>query len=159
DQPGREREDGAEEHEKHHADQTADRTERDTPPDRSAIAEHLLGGRFRRPSGTGVVGVALGRRALEAVRLGRWFVGLGHRSMVAVGTGAPGDGNGTRRATLDFGLVSHPSLGLPPRSTTAGYPDAAARIRAAKERVAARALEIALDRDRTMGSRYDQLAL
>jgi hypothetical protein len=42
---------------------------------------------------------------------------------------------------------------------TAGYPDAAARIRAARERISARALEIALEHDRTMGGRYDELAL
>ena len=36
--------------------------------------------------------------------------------------------------------VSHPSLGLPPLDLTAGFPDAAARIRSSAERLGARAL-------------------
>jgi hypothetical protein len=42
---------------------------------------------------------------------------------------------------------------------TAGYPDAAERILAAADRLSARGLEIALERDRTMGERYDDMAL
>ena len=55
--------------------------------------------------------------------------------------------------------VSHPSLGLPPVDRTAGLPPAAARVDAARERLAARALEIAIDRDPTFRDRYDELGL
>ena len=55
--------------------------------------------------------------------------------------------------------MSHPSLGLPPRDLTAGRPAAAAAIRAACSRLAARALETALDADPTIGTRYDELGL
>jgi hypothetical protein len=55
--------------------------------------------------------------------------------------------------------VSHPSLGLPPRDLSAGYPAAAAAVRAARERLAARALEVALDADPTFRGRYADLAL
>lgn len=55
--------------------------------------------------------------------------------------------------------MSHPSLGLPPPDTTAAFPEAAARLRAATDRLAARALEIALDRDPTLRDRYDEIGL
>jgi hypothetical protein len=55
--------------------------------------------------------------------------------------------------------VSHPSLGLPPIDRTSALPAAAARVDAARERLAARALEIALDRDPTMRQRHDELAV
>ena len=55
--------------------------------------------------------------------------------------------------------MSHPSLGLPPLDHRAGHPAAAASIRAARVRVAARALELAVDRDPTFRDRYSQLAL
>lgn len=55
-------------------------------------------------------------------------------------------------------LVSHPSLGLPPRDLTAGYPEAAERIRTNADRIAARALEVALDRT-DMRDRYDETGL
>lgn len=55
--------------------------------------------------------------------------------------------------------MSHPSLGLPPRDLGAGRPAAAATLRASRLRLAARALEIALDADATIGTRYDELAL
>jgi hypothetical protein len=55
--------------------------------------------------------------------------------------------------------VTHPSLGLPPRDRTHGLPAAAARIDAMRTRLAARALEIAIDRDPTIRSRYDELGL
>jgi hypothetical protein len=55
--------------------------------------------------------------------------------------------------------VSHPSLGLPPPDQTAGFPAAAARIDAARTRLAARALEIAFDKDPTLRDRYDELGL
>ena len=56
-------------------------------------------------------------------------------------------------------VVSHPSLGLPPPDMTAGFPEAAARLDAARGRLGARALEIALDRDPTIRERYDEIAL
>jgi len=55
--------------------------------------------------------------------------------------------------------VSHPSLGLPPRSLQAGFPDAAARLRANRAALAVRALEVAVDADPTMRDRYDELGL
>jgi hypothetical protein len=51
--------------------------------------------------------------------------------------------------------VSHPSLGLPPLDLTAGFPDAAARLRTATDRLAARALAVAMDADPTIRERYD----
>lgn len=55
--------------------------------------------------------------------------------------------------------MSHPSLGLPPLDPTAGLPEAAARIRAQRERLAARALRIAMDADPTIEERYDEAGL
>jgi hypothetical protein len=55
--------------------------------------------------------------------------------------------------------VSHPSLGLPPTDRISGLPPAAARVNAARDRLAARALEIALDRDPTMRVRHDEFAM
>jgi hypothetical protein len=55
--------------------------------------------------------------------------------------------------------VSHPSLGLPPIDRTSDLPPAAARIEASRDRLAARALEIALDRDPTLRDRYDEIGL
>ena len=52
--------------------------------------------------------------------------------------------------------MSHPSLGLPPLDLTAGFPDAADRIRAGRERLAARALAVAMDADPTIRERYDE---
>jgi hypothetical protein len=60
---------------------------------------------------------------------------------------------------VSFPFVSHPSLGLPPRSLHAGSPDAAARLRATRARLAARALEIAADEDPTLRARYDEAGL
>lgn len=56
-------------------------------------------------------------------------------------------------------LVSHPSLGLPPLDLTAGFPGAAARILADRERLATRALEAALDAPGDMRQRYDATGL
>jgi len=42
---------------------------------------------------------------------------------------------------------------------TAGFPDAAARMRTARSRIAARGLEVALANDAGMGERYDELGL
>jgi hypothetical protein len=61
--------------------------------------------------------------------------------------------------TIDCDNVSHPSLGLPPPDLTAGSPAAAARLRAAKARLAARALEIAIEHDPTLRERYDEIGL
>jgi len=55
--------------------------------------------------------------------------------------------------------MSHPSLGLPPPDLTAGMPEAAERMRAAKERLAGRALEVALADDPGMRERYDEAGL
>jgi len=55
--------------------------------------------------------------------------------------------------------VSHPSLGDPPRSLSAGFPDAADRLRGARSRVAQRALEAALDARPDMRERYDEVGL
>jgi hypothetical protein len=55
--------------------------------------------------------------------------------------------------------VTHPSLGLPPDDPAAGDPDAAERIRSNAERLAARALRIAMDADRTIEQRHDEAGL
>ncbi len=55
--------------------------------------------------------------------------------------------------------MSHPTLGLPPRSLQAGYPDAAARLTAQRARLAARALEVAVAEDATLTARYDEAGL
>lgn len=55
--------------------------------------------------------------------------------------------------------MSHPSLGLPPIDRTSDLPPAAARVDAARERLAARSLEIAIDRDPTLRERHDEYAL
>ena len=55
--------------------------------------------------------------------------------------------------------MSHPSLGLPPPDPTVGLPDAAARIRAARERLAAQALRVAMDADPTIERRHDEAAI
>jgi hypothetical protein len=55
--------------------------------------------------------------------------------------------------------VSHPSLGLPPPSLTAGHPGAAKRIQNAAPTLAARALAVALDRDPTLRDRNDEVGL
>ena len=55
--------------------------------------------------------------------------------------------------------MSHPSLGEPPRNLTAGFPDAAERLKRARGRVAQRALDAALDSRPDMRERYDELGL
>jgi hypothetical protein len=55
--------------------------------------------------------------------------------------------------------VSHPSLGLPPIDRISDLSPAAARVLAARERLAARALEIAIDRDPTLRERHDEYAM
>ena len=54
--------------------------------------------------------------------------------------------------------MSHPSLGLPPRDTTA-WADVARRIRDNGPQLAARALAVAIERDPTMRDRYDEVGL
>jgi len=56
-------------------------------------------------------------------------------------------------------VVSHPSLGLPPPDRSAGLPGAAARIRSNQERLAARALRVAMDADPTIEKRFDEAQL
>ena len=53
--------------------------------------------------------------------------------------------------------MSHPSLGLPPRDTSAGDPAAGAAIRAAGGRFRIRAMAAAMDVDPTLADRHDQL--
>lgn len=55
--------------------------------------------------------------------------------------------------------MSHPSLGLPEIDRTTGFPTAAERIRAAADRIGARALEVALERDPAFRDRYDEIGL
>jgi hypothetical protein len=55
--------------------------------------------------------------------------------------------------------VSHPSLGLPPLDETAGFPAAAARLRAATGEVGRRALEATADADPTFAERLGETAL
>lgn len=53
--------------------------------------------------------------------------------------------------------MSHPSLGLPPVDRTAGLPPDAAKVDAARDQLAGRALEIAIDRDPSLRDRYDAI--
>ena len=55
--------------------------------------------------------------------------------------------------------MAHPLLGLPPSDATAGRPDAAVRLRAARARLAPLALEASLRIDPTFRARFDDLAL
>ncbi len=55
--------------------------------------------------------------------------------------------------------MSHPSLGLPPTDMTAGFPEAAERMRTAQARLAGRALEVALAETSGMRERYDDAGL
>jgi hypothetical protein len=55
--------------------------------------------------------------------------------------------------------VTHPTLGLPPRDLTAGFPAAGERLRREQARLGARALEIALERDPSMRARHGELGL
>ena len=55
--------------------------------------------------------------------------------------------------------MTHPSLGLPPRSLQAGFPAGATRLRTERARLAARALEIAVNDDPTFHDRYDEAGL
>jgi hypothetical protein len=55
--------------------------------------------------------------------------------------------------------VPHPSLGAAPQDQTAGYPAAAGRLRAARARLGARALEVALQHDPSIATRHGELGL
>lgn len=55
--------------------------------------------------------------------------------------------------------MSHPSLGLPPPDTSAGHPEAAARIREQRLALGRLALERALQLDPSLATRYDEYAL
>ena len=55
--------------------------------------------------------------------------------------------------------MSHPTLGLPPRSLQAGFPDAADRLRAQRTTLATRALEVAVAADPDLHTRHDEAAL
>ncbi len=55
--------------------------------------------------------------------------------------------------------MAHPTLGLPPHDVTAGMPDAAARLRASKKRIAQLALQTTLRNKADFGDRYDEDAL
>jgi len=48
---------------------------------------------------------------------------------------------------------------MPPRSLDAGFPEAAARLRTERSRLAARALEVAVDQDPTFRTRYNDVGL
>ncbi len=52
--------------------------------------------------------------------------------------------------------MSHPALGLPPLDQDAGWPAAAARLRAARARLGRRAIEIALELDPTIRDHNDE---
>jgi len=55
--------------------------------------------------------------------------------------------------------VSHPSLGHPPRETTSAWSGVARRIRDTAPDLAARALAVAIDRDPTLRTRYEETGL
>ena len=55
--------------------------------------------------------------------------------------------------------MSHPALGLPPLDATAGLPAAAARLRAPRQRLGSRALEIAIELDPTINQHNDETGI
>ena len=55
--------------------------------------------------------------------------------------------------------MTHPSLGRPPRNSSTAWADVAGRIRDTAPELAARALAVAIDRDPTLRSRYDETGL
>lgn len=55
--------------------------------------------------------------------------------------------------------MAHPSLGLPPSDTRAGLPEAAARLRANRDRIARVALQAAERLEPGLGDRYDETTL
>lgn len=55
--------------------------------------------------------------------------------------------------------VTHPTLGMPPTDLRAAHPAAAEEIRRARARLAARALEVAVDHDPTLATRHDEAGL
>ena len=61
--------------------------------------------------------------------------------------------------TLDSTLVSHPALGAMPPDMTAGFPEAARRLRAAHRPLGERALRDALAASPQMRERWDELGL
>lgn len=55
--------------------------------------------------------------------------------------------------------MSHPSLGLPPADQRIVHPDAARRVREGASHLAARALEVAIERDGSLRERHDEAGL
>ena len=52
--------------------------------------------------------------------------------------------------------MAHPSLGLPPHDVTAGLPEAAARLRSNRERLARLALQATVRISPGVNQRYDE---
>jgi hypothetical protein len=86
-------------------------------------------------------------------------VAVDHLARSSPAESYPGDCRTRAIPHARLGHVSHPSLGLPPPDLTAGHPAATASIGALRSRLAARALEVAMDADPTFRSRYGDLAL
>jgi hypothetical protein len=61
--------------------------------------------------------------------------------------------------TVSSPTVTHPSLGLPPRSLTAGFPEAGTRLRTNDLRLATRAVEVAANEDPTYADRIGEAGL
>lgn len=76
------------------------------------------------------------------------FTTLNSTGALAQGPRPTGQGRSGR-----LRAVSHPNLGLPPLDETAGFPQAAERLRASAGRLGTRGLEAALDRDPTLRAR------
>ncbi len=55
--------------------------------------------------------------------------------------------------------MTHPSLGASPPNLRAGFPAAADRLRAARLRIGARAIEVALQRDPSISDRHGELGV
>jgi hypothetical protein len=55
--------------------------------------------------------------------------------------------------------VPHPSLGVAPQDLTAGFRAGAERLRAARSRLGARALEVALELDPSIAERHGELGM
>src|SRR5439155_13317326 len=73
---------------------------------------------------------------------------------------SPGSrGLATGRSYGSLAAVPHPSRGCAPQDLAAGFPAAAERLRAARSRLGARALEVALEQDPSIATRHGELGL
>ena len=154
DETRRQRDDPAEHDREGRARDRGDRREGQSAGDRGSGVRRLLRRRGRRLGGPISIGGRVGQPALarapgrsasasvrarpgkrcpvrsgRRARRGRSRRSPRHRSRASAHAARPARG-GPRGPHARLTAMTHPSLGAPPRSRTAGFPDAAARIRA-----------------------------